>query len=305
MNVSYQTRANLILLLGSVIWGFAFVAQRTGMQFVGPFTFNGVRFAIGGLVLIPLILYLDGQRKRSNLPVTPIRNRSLLLGGLLAGIFLFGGASLQQAGLVYTSAGKAGFITSLYVILVPIMGLAFGQRTAAGTWIGALLAITGLYLLSIQGDLSVQIGDILVLLGAFVWAGHVLLMGRLSPGMDPVKLSAVQFLVCAALSLFAAVLVETISLSGIQQAMIPILYAGVLSVGVGYTFQVIGQRYAQPAHAAIIMSLESVFAVLGGWLLLDEQIGLRGLIGCAFMLTGILISQLYGQHEVVVDGAAA
>ncbi len=305
MTTSLQTRANLILLLTAIIWGFAFVAQRTGMQFVGPFTFNAVRFAIGGVMLLPLAAYLDRQRKRSNVPITPVSSRGLLLGGLLAGAILFGGASLQQAGLVFTTAGKAGFITGLYVVLVPIIGLAFGQRTALGTWIGALLAVAGLYLLSVQGDLRIQIGDLLVLLGAFIWAGHVLLLGHLSPGTDPVKLACIQFFACAALSLGVALLVETITVAGLQQALLPILYAGIMSVGVGYTLQVVGQRYARPSHAAIILSLESVFAVVGGWLLLDEQLGTRGLIGCALMLAGILVSQLYGQHDVVIDGAAA
>jgi drug/metabolite transporter (DMT)-like permease len=305
VNTSLQTRANLILLLTSVIWGFAFVAQRSGMQFVGPFTFNAVRFAIGGVLLIPLALYLDRQRRLESLPIVPVRNRALLGGGVLAGVFLFGGASLQQAGLVYTTAGKAGFITGLYVVLVPIIGLAFGQRTAAGTWVGALLAVVGLYLLSVQGDFTIQLGDTLVLLGAFLWAGHVLLLGHLSPGTDPIKLACIQFFACAAFSLAAALFVETITTRGLQQALLPILYAGVMSVGVGYTLQVVGQRYARPSHAAIILSLESVFAVVGGWLLLGEQLGVRGLAGCALMLAGILISQIYGQGEVVIDGAAA
>ena len=299
MNASLQTRANLILLLTSVIWGFAFVAQRSGMQFVGPFTFNAVRFAIGGVLLIPLALYLDRQRRASSLPVAPANRRALLGGGLLAGVFLFGGASLQQTGLVYTTAGKAGFITGLYVVLVPIIGLAFGQRTAAGTWIGAMLAAVGLYVLSVQGDLRIQIGDLLVLLGAFLWAGHVLLLGHLSPGSDPVKLACIQFLVCAAFSLLVAILAETITLSGLRQALVPILYAGIMSVGVGYTLQVVGQRHARPSHAAIILSLESVFAVIGGWLLLGEVLSARALFGCALMLTGILVSQLVGRPEDV------
>lgn len=305
MTTSLQTRANLLLLLTSVIWGFAFVAQRSGMQFVGPFTFNAVRFAIGGVLLLPLAAYLDRQRQRSDMAVVPIRNRTLLGGGVLAGLFLFGGASLQQAGLVYTTAGKAGFITGLYVVLVPIIGLAFGQRTAAGTWVGATLAAVGLYFLSVQGDFTVQVGDILVLLGAFVWAGHVLLLGYLSPGTDPVKLACLQFFACAGLSLLAAALFEVITTAGLRAALLPILYAGVMSVGVGYTLQVVGQRYARPSHAAIILSLESLFAVVGGWLLLGEELGARGLAGCALMLAGILISQLYGREPVAIDGAAA
>ncbi len=298
MNLTAGGRANLLLLLTSVIWGFAFVAQRTGMESVGPFTFNGLRFAIGGLVLLPVVAYLDRQRRRTGLPtgwVAP--GRTLWLGGLVAGLFLFGGATLQQMGLVYTTAGKAGFITGLYVVLVPVLGLALGHKTPGGTWLGVVLAAVGLYFLTIQDDFRMAAGDLLVLLGAFIWAGHVLIVDRLAPRTDVIRLAFVQFMVCAGLSLFAAALVETIRLEGIRAALLPILYTGIMSVGVGYTLQVVGQRHAQPAHAAIILSLEGVFAVIGGWLLLGEQLGPRGLLGCALMLAGILVSQLAGQRQ--------
>lgn len=300
-----QLRANLLLLLTSVIWGFAFVAQRTGMEHVGPLTFNAVRFAVGALALLPLVAFLDRRRRNQGLPVVGLSSRRLLLGGALAGAFLFGGATLQQAGLQYTTAGKAGFITGLYVVLVPILGLLFGQRTSGGTWAGAILAAIGLYFLTIQGDFAMETGDLLVFLGAFIWAGHVLLLGRLSPGTDPVKLAFVQFLACAAFSLAAALLVEDVQLQGIVEARAAILYTGVMSVGVGYTLQVVGQRHARPADAAIILSLEAVFAVIGGRLLLDEQLSARGLLGCGLMLAGILISQLVGQPKPVHDAAAA
>lgn len=305
LNTSLQTRANLILLLTAVIWGFAFVAQRSGMQYVGPFTFNAVRFAIGGLLLVPISLLLDKRRRDNNTPAPPAHTRSFWVGALLAGVLLFGGASLQQAGIVHTTAGKAGFITGLYVVLVPILGLAFGQRTAAGTWVGALLATVGLYFLSVTGEFGIQWGDFLVLLGAFVWAGHVLLLGHLSPGSDPIRLACVQFLACAVFSLVVALLIETIDLAQIRQALVPILYAGIMSVGVGYTLQVVAQRHARPSHAALILSTESVFAVLGGLLLLGEHLGARGLFGCALMLAGILISLIYGHNDVIIDGAAA
>lgn len=299
MAVSPRLRANLLLLLAAVIWGFAFVAQRTGMAFVGPFTFNAVRFLIGGLVLIPFILTLDRQRVSAGREIVPLRNRSLLRGGLIAGTILFAAAALQQQGIAFTTAGKAGFITSLYVVLVPLMGLAIGHHTSRPTWIGALLAVIGLYLLTMQGGFRMAWGDLLVLVAAFLWATHVLLLGRLSPGTDPVKLAFVQFMVCALLSTVAALLVETITLESLRAALPAILYTGILSVGIGYTLQVVGQRHARPAEAAIILSLEAVFAVIGGWLLLDEVLTPRALLGCALMLAGILISQLFGRSEDV------
>lgn len=299
MTVSPRLRANLLLLLAAVIWGFAFVAQRTGMAFVGPFTFNAVRFLIGGLVLIPFILTLDRQRVSTEREIVPLRNRSLLRGGLIAGTILFAAAALQQQGIAFTTAGKAGFITSLYVVLVPLMGLAIGHHTSRPTWIGALLAVIGLYLLTMQSGFRMAWGDLLVLVAAFLWATHVLLLGRLSPGTDPVKLAFVQFMVCALLSTFAALLVETITLESLRAALPAILYTGILSVGIGYTLQVVGQRHARPAEAAIILSLEAVFAVIGGWLLLDEVLTPRALLGCALMLAGILVSQLFGRSEDV------
>ena len=279
--------ADLLLLLVALIWGFGFVAQRVGMDHVGPYTFNGLRFILGACCLLPLVL------RRSRQPVLTGQQMSAWKAGLIAGVFLFAGATLQQVGLQYTTAGKAGFITGLYVVFVPIIGLLFGQRTNAGTWIGALLAVVGLYLLSIQGTLHIAFGDLLETIGAFFWACHVLLLGYLSPRTSPVKLAMVQFLVCGFLSLGVAFALETISLAAIVQAGVPIFYGGVISVGAGYTLQVVVQRKAHPANAAIILSLESPFAALGGWLLLNEVLSGRGLAGCILMLGGMLVSQLW------------
>lgn len=298
---SPRLRANLLLLLTAVIWGFAFVAQRSGMEFVGPFAFNAIRFFIGGLMLAPLMLALDRRRAATKLPVVALGNRTIVMGGVLAGLVLFAAATLQQMGIAFTTAGKAGFITSLYVVLVPIMGLALGHRPSAPVWAGALLAAAGLYFLTIEGGFRMAWGDLLVLFGAFLWAGHVLLIGRLSPATDPVKLAFAQFMACAALSAIAALLTETTSIADLRAALLPILYAGIMSVGVGYTLQVIAQGHTRPADAAILLSLEAVFAVIGGWLLLGEQLSLRAFFGCALMLAGILISQLVGRPE---DAAA-
>ena len=287
-----------LLLLTSAIWGFAFVAQRVGMDYVGPFTFNGVRFALGSLVLLPLILRKRPVGNDSENSRTGSRNM-LIFGGSLLGITVFTAASLQQVGLVYTTAGNAGFITGLYVVIVPILGLLWGQRPGAGTWIGASLAAVGLYLLSITSDFTISLGDFLELVGAFVWAVQILIIGWLSPKTDPIKLAFVEFSACSFLSLVTAFLFEDIVLGALFQAAVPIFYGGVLSVGVAYTLQVVAQRDAHPAHAAIIFSLEAVFAALGGWLILDEILSVRAFIGCALMLAGMLLSQLYGLVEGV------
>jgi drug/metabolite transporter (DMT)-like permease len=287
-------RADVLLLLTATIWGFAFVAQRVGMEYVGPFTFNGIRFALGSLSLVPLLFILDRRPTQVRQLLAPVATATLLAGGGLAGLFLFAGASLQQVGLVYTTAGKAGFITGLYVVIVPIMGLALGQRTNSGTWLGALLAATGLYFLSLTAQFSIAWGDLLVLIGAFFWAAHVLLIGWLSPRMDALKLAITQFAACALLSLLTALTIETLTWEGLRQAAVPILYGGLASVGVAYTLQVVAQKDAPPAHAAILLSLESVFAALGGGLLLGEVLTARALGGCGLMLTGMLLSQLWG-----------
>ncbi len=281
-------KADAVLLLAAAIWGAAFVAQRAAMQDMGPLGFNGIRFALGALVLLPIIWV-----RRPAVASDSARERRLYWrGGLLAGSVLFVGASLQQVGLVYTTAGKAGFITGLYVICVPILGLAIGQRTPALTWLGAGLAAVGLYLLSISGRPTVNPGDVLVLACAVVWAVHVLIIGRISPRTDPLRLAAVQFTVTALLSLGAAICFERNTLAGLSAARWSILYGGICSVGIAYTLQVVGQRTAPPGHAAILLSFEAVFAALtGGWLL-GEVLGRRELLGCAVMLAGILVSQL-------------
>lgn len=280
--------ADSLLLIVALIWGFGFVAQRAGMEHVGPYTYNGIRFLLGGICLLPFTMRTS-QGRRTDLSL----KINSLTAGFLAGLLLFSGATLQQIGLVYTSAGKAGFITGLYVIFVPIFGLLFRQRTDPGTWIGALFAIVGMYLLSAQADLSIAKGDLLVLISAVFWAFHVLLLGYLSPRTIPIRLAMIQFLFCGLFSLIIALLTESITLHSIIDAAIPILYGGLCSVGIGYTLQVVAQRRAHPAHAAILLSLEAVFAALGGWWLLGEMLSPRGLTGCGLMLVGILLSQIW------------
>jgi len=285
-------RADILCLVTALIWGLAFVAQRVGMDYMGPLGFNGIRFALGALVLAPLAM-----RSLRYPPPVPFLSGGETgfpwVGGLMAGSILFAGATLQQVGLKYTTAGKAGFITGLYVVLVPLLGLLFRQRPARGDVVGAVLAVIGLYFLSVTEDFSLAPGDGLELLGACFWAGHVLLIGWLSPRTRALPLATAQYAVCAVLSLVGAVLFEDVTLAGVRGAAVPILYGGILSVGLAYTLQVVAQRDAKPTHAAILLSFESVFAALCGAVILDERLNTRGLIGCGLMFAGMLVSQLW------------
>jgi len=284
-------KADSLLLLTAVIWGGAFVAQRMGMDHVGPLTFNGVRFALGAVTLLPLAL--RGTRAKEIDLLPRLSSAQAVLGGGLAGLVLFAGATLQQVGLVYTTAGKAGFITGLYVVIVPLFGMLWKQWPGWGGWAGATIAAVGLYFLSVTAEFSLAPGDAWELAGAFMWATHVLILGWLSPRVDVMKLACAQYAVCCCLSLTVAGFTETITVDGIRQATIPILYGGVMSVGIAYTLQVVAQRVAPPTHAAIILSLEAVFAALAGWVILGEVLTSRGILGCVLMLTGMIVAQLW------------
>lgn len=279
-------RSDSLLLLTSIIWGLAFVAQRMGMDHVGPFIFNGIRFALGALVIIPFIYF--SRRKRSSRQGS---RKYLLRGGIFLGITLFAGATLQQYGLVYTTAGKAGFITGLYVVFVPLLGLFRREYPHVTVWFAALLAAVGMYFLSVNGGFEIVLGDVLVLLGAVFWALHVVIIGVMSPKVSSLQLALVQYLVCSILSIIVALGLESNTMEGIVDATIPILYGGVLSVGIAYTLQVVAQKNAPPAHAAIILSLEAVFAAIGGWLILGEHLDNRQILGCLLMMTGMLVAQ--------------
>jgi drug/metabolite transporter (DMT)-like permease len=280
-----------LLLLTAAIWGFAFVAQRAGMAYVGPFAYTAVRFALGSLALLPFVILERRAAAAIPHPISP------LAGGLVAGTVLFGGAILQQAGLVWTTAGKAGFVTGLYVVLVPIAGLLWGQRPGWSRWLGAALAAAGLFLLSVTQSFTIERGDLAVLVGALFWTAHVHVLGWLSPRTRVVALSCVQFAVCSVLSAIAMLFAERVTVASLASAAVPILYGGLVSVGVAYTLQVVAQRHAPPAHAAILLSLETVFAALGGWLVLGEHLSPRGLVGCCLMLVGMLCSQVPLFHK--------
>lgn len=286
-------KSDFILLLTASIWGLAFVAQRMGMDHVGPFTFNGVRFALGGLSLLPFLL-VGLRRRRNRIKVIAEPDlKEILKGGIVSGMILFCGSSLQQIGLVYTTAGKAGFITGLYVVFVPVLGLIWKQRAGTGTWLGAVMAAVGLYLLSVTEQMTMGFGDILELAGAVFFALHVIVIGRLAQRIDTVSLSFIQCMLCSILSLAVAFVFERISLTGIRLAAFPIFYGGVFSVGIAYSLQIYGQKGSHPAHAAILLSLESLIAAIGGWLILNEFLSGRALTGCGLMMSGMLVSQLY------------
>ncbi len=280
-------KSDFILVFVATIWGLAFVAQRIGMDHMGPFTFTGLRFVLGCLSLLPFI-FLTKNRPSS-------QNRDgLLKSGIISGVILFFAMSFQQVGLVYTTAGKAGFITGLYVVIVPFLNLFFKQgKTSSATWIGAILASIGMYLLSVTRNLDINFGDLLVLFSAVGFAFHLIVIDRFSNRFNTAQLSLVQCMVCAGLSLLAAAVFETFILADILNASIPLLYGGVLSVGVAYSLQIYGQKNSPAPHAAIIFSLESVVAAIGGWIILNEILSGRAIFGCILMMAGILISQLY------------
>lgn len=289
---SQALRADILMLITAAIWGAAFVAQRLGMDAIGPFLYTGLRFALGALVLLPLLYLLP--RGEHHEPM----NRGLLLGGVLMGLALSLGINLQQVGLLFTSVTNSGFITGLYVIIVPLLGLLLGHRTGMGTWIGALLAVGGMFLLSVGDNFQVARGDWLQLAGAVVWGVHVLLVGFFASRHDPVRLAILQFITCAVISLALALVLEDIRLDAIVSAGPAILYGGVIAVAIGYTLQVVAQKHAIASHAAIILSLEAVFAAIAGALMLSESLHARGYLGCALMFVGMLVAQLWPQrHE--------
>ncbi|GKX66449.1 permease [Clostridium sp. TW13] len=284
----------MLLLLTAAIWGFAFVAQRVVTGAIGAFTFNGIRFGLGSLSLIPLIIYFEKKKKSTcnDKQTNEVNYKKRILPGILIGTILYAGSALQQVGIIYTTAGKASFITGLYMVLVPIIGLFLGHKIGKSSWIGVGLAVIGLYLLSVNGDFSIGYGDLLEVIGAVFWAIHILSIDYFSDKIEPLKLSCIQFATCSVLSLITALIFEQITIIGISNAIVPILYGGLLSVGVAYTLQVVAQKNAKPSHAAIILSMESVFGAIGGAIILGETMSTKGYIGCILILAGILLSQI-------------
>ncbi len=285
---------NGLLLLGAMIWGAAFVAQSVGMDYLEPFTFQGSRCLLGAVVLLPVIAVMD-RKGVSRRPVTREAKKKQLLYGFLCGVIIFAACSLQQCGLLYTTPGKSGFLTSLYIILVPLAGLLFGRRVKPWVWGSVVLALVGLYLLCGSTDFSLGAGELLTLGCAVAFCCHILVIDKITCQVDGVRLSCTQFFVCGCLSLICAFLWETPRWENILACWIPIGYAGIFSSGIGYTFQIIGQAYTEPTVASLLMSLESVFSVIFGWLILRQSLTPTELLGCLLVFSGVLLSQVPGK----------
>ncbi|MBO5955319.1 MAG: DMT family transporter [Clostridia bacterium] len=280
-----------LLFLTAMIWGFAFVAQRVGADFVGAFTFNGVRFTLGAISLIPVIMIFEKKDDKED--IHKERQKHSIIIGLIAGVVLFVASWLQQLGVEVTgSAGKAGFITGLYTVLVPIFGIFLRRKTNVNIWIGTLFAVLGMFLLCINEKWKIDIGDVILLCGSVFWALHILVIDRFVSSVYSLRFACTQFVVCAVLILVLAFAMETVTLDGIKAAAVPILYGGVMSVGVAYTCQIIGQKNADPTHASIILSTESMFSAIGGAIILNEVMTGRGYLGCVCIFAGIIVSQL-------------
>ncbi len=289
-----KLKGNFLLLLTAMIWGISFIAQSKGVELVSPATFNGVRCILGTLVLVPVILLRDKTGKS-----TPSDTKTLLVGGLVCGVFLCIATMLQTIGMLYTSPGKSGFITALYMVIIPIVGIFLGKKTRALTWISVLIATVGLYLMCMDSSFSMNRGDVLTLICAFVFTGHILAIDHFSPKVDGVKLSALQFFFCGVFCMTYSLLFEQISWGAVASCWLSIGYSGIFSCGVAYTLQIIGQKYTDPTSASILMSLESVFAALStslfialGWNLTGGALTLRELSGCALMFVAIILVQL-------------
>ena len=288
---------NSVLLLGAMIWGAAFVAQSVGMDYLEPFTFQAARSLLGALVLLPVIAVMD-KRGNPHRPVTPAAKKRQLGYGLLVGVILFAACSLQQCGLLYTAPGKSGFLTSLYIILVPLVGLLFGRRVKPWIWGSVALAIVGLYLLCGSTEFSLGPGEWLTLGCALAFCFHILVIDHISGTVDAVRLSAMQFFVCGMLSLVCMVIWEQPSWDNLLACWLPIAYAGILSSGLGYTLQIIGQAYTEPTVASLLMSLESVFSVVFGWIILRSALSPAELVGCCLVFAGVILSQIPGKAPV-------
>ena len=296
--MNQKAKSSLLLLLTAFIWGSSFVAQRTGIEYIGPFTMNSIRSFLGALVLLPVIKVMDIQRSKSIENVSQTQKeknqsrKDLILGGICCGIALTIASSLQQIGMLYTTAGKSGFITALYILIVPIIGLFMKKHVGIKTWIGVALAVLGMYFLSVQEGFSISRGDFLTFLCAIVFAIHILIIDHFSPKVDGVKLSCIQFAVCGILCACPMVFIERPRIAQILTAWLPIAYAGIMSCGVAYTLQIVAQKGIDPTVASLIMSLESVFAALSGWLILHEHLSTRELFGCILVFVAIILAQL-------------
>ena len=287
-------KSSFLLFLAAVIWGAAFVAQSVGMEYMGPLTFNASRFIIGGIVLLPFV-FVQERKTLQDVETKEERRRHYkvtLIGGLCCGIAICIASTFQQFGMLYTSVGKAGFITALYIVLVPIFGLFLKKKPSKMVWLCAVLSVVGLYLLCINETLTLNFGDILVFCCALVFTIHIMVIDYFSPKANGVTLSCIQFLFSGIVSLIFAFLFETPQISAVVSGIVPVLYAGVMSCGVAYTLQIIGQKHVEPAIASLILSLESLISVLAGWLILHEVLSGKEMLGSLLMFLAVIMVQL-------------
>ena len=293
-----NTKNKFLLLLTAFIWGVAFVAQSVGMDYVGPLTFNAVRFIIGAIFLIPCIAFLDKLKEKENqaagknTPAAPQNKKVLITGGICCGIAIAAASTLQQYGIAYTTVGKAGFITALYIVIVPILGIFLKKKPRLIIWFSVLLALVGLYFLCMTDSLSFSKGDTLVLLCAFVFSLHIMIIDHFSPMVDGVRMSCIQFAVAGILCGIPALIFEHPTFSSLIAAWAPVLYAGILSCGVAYTLQIVAQKNYDPTVASLLLSLESVFSVLAGWVILHQSLSPREIFGCVLVFIAIILVQL-------------
>lgn len=288
-----QIKSSLILLLNATIWGVAFVAQSVGMEYIGPFTFNAIRCVLGGLVLIPVILVLKKKKETGAENQEKEDKKTLWAGGIACGVILCIASNLQQFGIMEASVGKSGFFTALYIVMIPVIGIFIGKRPGIKLWFCVALAVVGMYLLCMKdGSFTIERADIMLLLCALAFSFHILVVDYFSPKVDGVKMSCIQFFVCGVLSAVGMLFTETPDISNIQAAWLPLLYAGLLSCGVGYTLQIVGQKGINPVIASLIMSLESVISALAGWVILGQVLSPKEILGCVLMFVAIIITQI-------------
>lgn len=288
-----QIKSSLILLLTATIWGVAFVAQSVGMEYIGPFTFNAIRCVLGGLVLIPVILVLKKKKETGVENQKKEDKKTLWAGGIACGVILCIASNLQQFGIMEASVGKSGFFTALYIVMIPVIGIFIGKRPEIKLWFCVALAVVGMYLLCMKdGSFTIERADIMLLLCALAFSFHILVVDYFSPKVDGVKMSCIQFFVCGVLSAVGMLFTETPDISNIQAAWLPLLYAGLLSCGVGYTLQIVGQKGINPVIASLIMSLESVISALAGWVILGQVLSPKEILGCVLMFVAIIITQI-------------
>ena len=291
MTKKNNAKGCLILGLTAIVWGTAFIAQRSGTEYLGPFTFTFCRSLLAAVVLLPVSILL-GKKEDRRLPYLGFNSGKLLIAGLLSGVFLFAAMSFQQMGIAYTTSGKSAFVTAMYIIIAPIMGIALGKRPGLNVWAGVLAGALGMYLLCMGGEQGLGKGDLLTFVCSLFFSMQILAIDRYSGSVDCVRMSFLQFSVCTVLSIPFMLLTETPSMSAIADCAMPLLYTGVLSSAVAYTLQIVGQKYAEVTPATLAMSLESVFAAIAGWLILKESMAVREILGCLLIFGAIVVSQL-------------